>query len=113
MRRARSARLTSAWDWSSSSTARTRAVGFGLPRLYCGSRADFALERSYLARMTRTTFGLLLLLLLLASGCGKYAAAMGVDARHETVVPATEHARQQPESDPYREECKWTKRLFC
>jgi hypothetical protein len=61
--------------------------------------------------MTRTSLGLLLL--LLASGCGKYAAAMELNARHETVAPASEHPRQQPESDPYREECKWTRRLFC
>jgi hypothetical protein len=61
--------------------------------------------------MTRTSFGLLLL--LVASGCGKYAAAMEVNARQETAAGATEHSRQQPESDPYREECKWTRRLFC
>src|SRR5688572_9509646 len=111
MRRASSAPLTSPWDWSSSSTARTRVVGFGIPRLYCGCRADIALDRAYLARMTRTSFGLLLL--LLASGCGKYAAAQELSRRHETVAAAAQHARQQQESDAHRDECKRTKRLFC
>jgi hypothetical protein len=60
--------------------------------------------------MTRGS--LALLLLLLAAGCGKYAAADDALARHENVVPRQQHP-QPPESDPYREECKWTKRLFC
>jgi hypothetical protein len=51
-----------------------------------------------------------LLLLMSATGCGKYAAA----ALGHPVDPLPRHHEAQPkESDPYREECKWTRRLFC
>jgi hypothetical protein len=50
-----------------------------------------------------------LLILLLAAGCGKHAAADEAFSRHETVAARRQHAPQPPESDPTREERKWTK----
>ena len=53
------------------------------------------------------------LLLLLASGCGQHAAADWASTGNETVMPARQPVPPTKESDPYREECKWKRQLFC
>ena len=51
-----------------------------------------------------------LLVLMSATGCGKYAAAA---LGHPVDPLPSHHEARQKESDPYREECKRTKPLFC
>jgi len=62
--------------------------------------------------MRTTSIGLLLL--LLSAGCQKYAAAGDVPDGHRAATPPRQHLpQQQIESEPYREECKWNRQLFC
>ena len=61
--------------------------------------------------MNKKTPGIALALLLALAGCGKHAAAKLLEPAPE--APARQPAAQPKESDPFHEQCRWTRRLFC
>lgn len=61
--------------------------------------------------MNNKTLGLAFLLLVAASGCGKYAAADPLG--HGADTQAREDPIPPKERNAHREDCQWKKPLFC